>query len=515
MGAVCGLYRHTLFLDRSPKAEALSGQVLFVVGNTTLNAGDAAVRNRLQALGLAVTTVDDGVSQAGDATGKQLVVISSTVNSADVNTKYRNTAVPVLTWEPRILDDLGMTGLTLGIDYSTTASQTQIVMAATTHQLAAGLSGTVSVSTSVQSVAWGKPGTTAIKIAQVVGDPAKASIFAYNSGTSMVNLTAPARRTALFPSDNTAASFTINGWKLFDAAVQWTLEGSGTPLPGTSIKYNFQPSASAIPSGYLSDIGQAYNGTRGWVMQNSLQNPSATPLDMRAQTRDRKVAGVDQRLNTLIALQLTSTALGAWEYNLANGPYTVTASVGDPSYIDSKYRINMEGGIAINNFIPTSSNKFFSLSHLVYVNDGKLTLDAIGGTNTKLNYVEISNASAAASRPAVTTTNPKNGATNVSVTSAITADVHIPTSGAGVNQNTLSPSTVKLIRLSNNVQVAANLNTSGGGDVIVAQPTAPLAPLTEYFFQVTSGVKDLAGAAFIPYAIRFTTGNTTSTGPTR
>ena len=220
------------------------------------------------------------------------------------------------------------------------------------------------------------------------------------------------------------------------------------------------------------------------------------------------------RLNTLIHLQLTSAALGAWKYNLANGPYTVTASIGDPSYIDSKHRINMEGGIAINNFIPTSSNKFFSISHLVYVNDGKLTLDAIGGTNTKLNYVEISNASAAASRPAVTTTNPKNGATNVSVTSAITADVHIPTSGAGVNQNTLSPSTVKLIRLSNNVQVAANLNTSGGGDVIVAQPTAPLAPLTEYFFQVTSGVKDLAGAAFIPYAIRFTTGNTTTTVPT-
>src|SRR5215208_6384272 len=85
-------------------------------------------------------------------------------------------------------------------------------------------------------------------------------------------------------------------------------------LPATGIKYNFQPSASAIPSGYTSDIGQAYNGTRGWVMQNTLQNPSATPLDMVAQTRDRKVAGVDQRLNTLIHLQPTSAAPGAWQY---------------------------------------------------------------------------------------------------------------------------------------------------------------------------------------------------------
>ncbi len=115
---------------------------------------------------------------------------------------------------------------------------------------------------------------------------------------------------------------------------------SGQALPA---KYNFQPSASAIPSGYTSDIGQAYNGTRGWVTQSSLQNPSATPLDMVAQTRDRKVAGVDPRLNTLIHLQPTGTAPGAWQYNLSNGPYTVTASVGDPSYIGLCCR-NSHGG---------------------------------------------------------------------------------------------------------------------------------------------------------------------------
>ena len=78
-------------------------------------------------------------------------------------------------------------------------------------------------------------------------------------------------------------------------------EALSQALPAAGIKYNFQPSASAIPSGYTPDIGQAYNGTRGWVMQSSLQNPSATPLDMRGYTRDRKVTGVDQRLNTLIA----------------------------------------------------------------------------------------------------------------------------------------------------------------------------------------------------------------------
>ena len=60
--------------------------------------------------------------------------------------------------------------------------------------------------------------------------------------------------------------------------------------------------------------------------------------------------------------------------------------------------------------------------------------------------------------------------------------------------------------------VSANLNTSGGGDVILLQPTTLLSPDTEYRFEVSAGVKDLSGASFLPYSTTFTTGTAAGGG---
>ncbi|MDZ4845565.1 MAG: hypothetical protein SH857_08455 [Chitinophagales bacterium] len=53
---------------------------LLVVGNTNLNSGDLALKNRLQILGYTVTVKSASSSTAGDATGKSLVIISATVS---------------------------------------------------------------------------------------------------------------------------------------------------------------------------------------------------------------------------------------------------------------------------------------------------------------------------------------------------------------------------------------------------------------------------------------------------
>ena len=74
-------------------------------------------------------------------------------------------------------------------------------------------------------------------------------------------------------------------------------------------------------------------------------------------------------------------------------------------------------------------------------------------------------------------------------------------------KNSLSSTTVKLLRASDDAAgIAANVNTSGGGDAIVLTPTGLARPNTSYTFEVTSGVKDTAGAAFAPYESTFTTG---------
>ncbi|MBN3873765.1 Ig-like domain-containing protein [Nostoc sp. JL33] len=151
-------------------------------------------------------------------------------------------------------------------------------------------------------------------------------------------------------------------------------------------------------------------------------------------------------------------------------------------------------------FVPTASKKLTTVTRIVNVTDGKLTIDAKGGNNTKLNSIAI----APGKLPSVRTSNLTDSQTNVPPDISITADVNLPNSGIAVN--TLSASTIKLIDSSTNTQVDANYNTSGGGDVIVVSPINHLKNNTKYLLQITDGVKDSNGVGFLPYSINFTTG---------
>ena len=190
--------------------------VLLVVGNTTLSATDAALAAHLQGLGGAVTVRSATASVSADATGKALVVISETVSSADVNTKFRDSPVPVLCLEPALFDDFGMTGPANGTDYGTTLGQTDIELLGPPALLTGG---TIPISTNAATFAWGKPGANATKIARVVGSTDHIAIFGYDAGQPLVTGIAAARRVGWPATGNVA--LTTHGWKLFDAAVKW------------------------------------------------------------------------------------------------------------------------------------------------------------------------------------------------------------------------------------------------------------------------------------------------------
>jgi hypothetical protein len=111
--------------------------------------------------------------------------------------------------------------------------------------------------------------------------------------------------------------------------------------------------------------------------------------------------------------------------------------------------------------------------------------------------------------PSVTSINPGPGATSVFLDPDIVATVSVP--NGGINQATVNSSTVKLYPTGNPAaQIAAVLNTSGGGDIIVLRPGSNLAANMSYTFEVTSGLKDLSGAAFVPFLSTFTTGTQVS-----
>jgi hypothetical protein len=196
------------------------GNALLVVGNTTLNSVDNAIKTRLQNLGLNVVVKSATSATSGDATGKLVVVISDTVSPSNVNTKFRTAAVPVVTLDAQLFDDMGMTGTVSGTNFGTTSSQKSVTINDAGHPMAAGLSGTVQVVSSNTTFAWGVPNSNAAKIATLTSNTSRATIFAYTSGAAMPGLTAPARRVGFFYTAS-SSSLTTNGGLLFDNAIRW------------------------------------------------------------------------------------------------------------------------------------------------------------------------------------------------------------------------------------------------------------------------------------------------------
>ena len=178
--------------------------------------------------------------------------------------------------------------------------------------------------------------------------------------------------------------------------------------PFATVKVSFRPqnATTPLPMGFSADTGAAYTVTpakaSGWVTETTAGTANATPLDLTPNTRDRAAPGVAAEQNTFIHMQYTAAGIGnktfgAWEYNVPNGSYNVTVSVGDASApTDSIYAINVEGTVALAPTPASATAPFKTATVTVNVTDGKLTVDAKGGTNTKLNYVTIAAVTAAA-----------------------------------------------------------------------------------------------------------------------
>jgi hypothetical protein len=192
---------------------------LFVVGSTTLSAGDALAKAEMEALGFQVTVTAS--ANASEASGKAVVAISHTVNSGLVAGTFAATAVPVVSWEPLVWDDMGMTGAEGSGTGTTTGTQVAMVASAASHPLAAGLSGTQTVYAASNALNWGIPNANAARVATLAADATKYTVFGYEAGSAMVSQAAPARRVGLFvqPGDVTTA-----GWSLFRAALAWAVE---------------------------------------------------------------------------------------------------------------------------------------------------------------------------------------------------------------------------------------------------------------------------------------------------
>jgi hypothetical protein len=260
--------------ELAAQTEALTAgsAVLFVVGNTTLSAGDAAIRTRLQGLGATVTLRSATAATSADAQGKALIVISESVTSGDVNTKFRDSAVPVVCLEPALFDDFRLAGAVDGADYGTSTNQTELELTAISHPLAAGL--TVPISSAAGTFAWGRPAAGAIGIGKIVGSSDRMGIFAFDTGQALTSGVAPARRVGWVATASLPTTLTKQGWQLFDAAVNWSAAGgAGTASVGKLDGMLLQmPCAGSTP---LTDDCS----TAGWIYEGVTRSCQTGVLD--------------------------------------------------------------------------------------------------------------------------------------------------------------------------------------------------------------------------------------------
>ncbi len=215
-------------MDMAPDVSFVGKKILFVVGDVVPVAGDLALKQHLEARKYVVTLKSDGVVVPTDADGKDLVIISASVDSATVSmtvgTKLVTMKVPALCLESGLFAAMKLTGPTANTDWGATTAQNQLAIIDANHYLAAGLSGTVKVAnTTANRMVWGVPGVMAKKVATLVGMPNQVAIFGYELGSPMVGATATAKRLGWFGSEGISADLTAEGLRLFDAAVEWCL----------------------------------------------------------------------------------------------------------------------------------------------------------------------------------------------------------------------------------------------------------------------------------------------------
>jgi probable HAF family extracellular repeat protein len=151
--------------------------------------------------------------------------------------------------------------------------------------------------------------------------------------------------------------------------------------PVFSATVNFAPAGAPVPTGYVADTGAPY-GTRGGLTYG-------WNIDNRANARDRNAAGSpDQRYDTFNHLQKPGGAT-RWELAVPNGRYLVHVVAGDPSAVDSTYRLTVEGQPAVSG-TPNAAQHWFEGTLVVAVSDGRLTIaNGPGAINDKLDYVDV------------------------------------------------------------------------------------------------------------------------------
>ncbi len=158
----------------------------------------------------------------------------------------------------------------------------------------------------------------------------------------------------------------------------FVLNISGSVQDPFDIAVNFQPAGYAIPDGFSSDSGLAFDATRGYGW-----NPQ--PSDLQSRDRNNE-SSPDQAYDTLVYF---SDPDSIWEVTVPNGNYVVTVCMGDPSLTgDLNQSVQAEGSPIIDNgIIPV--DEWLEQSASITVTDGRLSVTFNGTDYVRLSWIKV------------------------------------------------------------------------------------------------------------------------------
>ncbi len=239
---------------------ALHGKkVLFVTGEPEEGhtSDDPLVKKHLESMGLMVTSASE-TDTVAKTSGEDLVVISSTADARVVGERYRDTRVPVFTWNANLYPVMKMTGGQLHKDFDVVEPGQAFARSySVLYGYGAGTTSEIGQAVGLKSqlfgtlylrpgtATWGRPTVAATVICNFEGDPDEAGIFTYEKDATMFgDFVAPARRVGFYlgsenfhlltavygpPAQDPELRDWYIGLKLFDASIRWALSPPAQP----------------------------------------------------------------------------------------------------------------------------------------------------------------------------------------------------------------------------------------------------------------------------------------------
>jgi hypothetical protein len=198
-------------------------KVLYVVDNPgSLDDGDIILRQVLEGRGMTVTLAGP-TGPASLATGQNVVMVSDGASASEWVPVFKDVPVPMIAFGNSAYQNLGWIAGSSGKGTvgSTTMCTLVDVSSPLVSDLMTGVGFKMILDSRSTSLYWGTPGGAGIRVASVMGAATQLAVFAFEKGAAMATGTAAARRVGFGVKIDSIQDLTIEGFKLFSAALEW------------------------------------------------------------------------------------------------------------------------------------------------------------------------------------------------------------------------------------------------------------------------------------------------------